>query len=49
MGDYPAALARYTRILGLAQDPATSGRLDDPQAARAVAVAHWSWVESARM
>ena len=32
MGDYAAALARYTRIMGLAEDPATSGRLDDPAA-----------------
>ena len=48
MGDHPAALARYTQILGLAEDPATGGRLDDPQAAQAVAAAHWSWVESAR-
>jgi tetratricopeptide (TPR) repeat protein len=47
-GDYQAALAGFTRILGLAEDPATSGRLDDPQAARAVASAHWNWVESAR-
>src|SRR6266567_2554958 len=36
MGDDPAALARYTQVLGLAHDPATSGRLDDPDAAYAV-------------
>jgi tetratricopeptide (TPR) repeat protein len=43
-GDHAAALARYTRILGLAGDRATSGRLDDPAAARA----HWNWVGCAR-
>ena len=48
MGDHPAALARYTRIMGLAEDPATSGRLDDPAAAQAVADTYWSWVNSAR-
>jgi tetratricopeptide (TPR) repeat protein len=48
MGDHTAALARYTRILGLAEDPATAGRLDHPSAARAVAEAHWGWVVSAR-
>jgi len=47
-GDTTAALARYTRILGLAEDPATSGRLDDPLAAQAVADAYWSWVGCAR-
>ena len=48
MGDNAAALARYTRIMGLAEDPATSGRLDDPNAAEAVADAYWGWVASAR-
>jgi tetratricopeptide (TPR) repeat protein len=48
MGDYPAALARFTRILGLAEDPSTRGRLDHPQAAKAVAAAHWNWVQCAR-
>jgi tetratricopeptide (TPR) repeat protein len=48
MGNHPAALARYTRILGLAEDRATSGRLDDPLAAEAVAAAHWNWVACAR-
>jgi tetratricopeptide (TPR) repeat protein len=48
MGNHPAALAQYTRILGLAEDPATRGRLDEPRAAEAVAVAHWNWVECAR-
>jgi tetratricopeptide (TPR) repeat protein len=48
LGDDAAALARCTEILGLAQDPATSRRLDDPAAAEAVARAHWNWVNSAR-
>ncbi len=48
MGDYAAALARYTRIMGLAEDPATSGRLDDSRAAKAAADAYPSWVEAAR-
>jgi len=48
MGDPAAALARYTRILGLAEDRGTSGRLDDGRAAEAVAVAHWNWVACAR-
>jgi tetratricopeptide (TPR) repeat protein len=48
MGDHGAALARYTRILGLAEDPASSGRLDHPHAAEAVARAYWNWVASAR-
>jgi tetratricopeptide (TPR) repeat protein len=47
LGDKAAALARYTRILGLAEDPATRGRLDDPAAAQEVARAHMNWVESA--
>ena len=48
LGDKATALARYTQILGLAEDPATRGRLDDPDAAWAVAHAHMHWVESAR-
>jgi len=48
MGDHTAALAGYTRILGLAEDPATTGRLDRPSAAEAVADAHWGWVACAR-
>jgi len=48
MGDPAAALARYTRILGLAEDRGTSGRLDDQRAAQAVALAHWNWVGCAR-
>jgi tetratricopeptide (TPR) repeat protein len=46
-GDYVAALARYTKIMALAEDPAISGRLDDPDAAEAVADAYWGWVEAA--
>src|SRR5258708_1771713 len=48
MGDHPAALAGFTRILGLAEDPASRGRLDDPRAVEAVATAHWNWTECAR-
>lgn len=47
LGDHSAALARCTRILGLAGDPATSGGLDAWRAAKSVADAHWSWVECA--
>ena len=47
LGNHPAALARYTRILGLSQDRVTSDRLDDPLVAQAVASAHWNWVECA--
>jgi tetratricopeptide (TPR) repeat protein len=46
-GDDTAALARYTRILGLTEDSATRSRLEDPGAAWAVAQAHMDWVESA--
>jgi tetratricopeptide (TPR) repeat protein len=48
LGDDAAAMARYTEILGLANDPATSARLDDPDAATAIGRAHWSWVACAR-
>jgi len=48
LGDLTGALARYTRVLGVSQDPGTSGRLDDLRAASAVAEAHWAWVECAR-
>jgi tetratricopeptide (TPR) repeat protein len=47
-GDHAGALGRYTEILGLAHDPATSGRLGDGAAVEAVARAHWGWVASAR-
>jgi tetratricopeptide (TPR) repeat protein len=48
-GNDPAALASYTRILGLAEDPSTRGRLDDRRAAEAIAAAHWEWVGCARL
>jgi tetratricopeptide (TPR) repeat protein len=48
-GDPAAALVRYTRIMGLAEDPATGSRLDDPTAAEAVADAYWRWAEAARL
>ena len=48
MGDYTAALARYTRILGLAEDPSARGRLDEPMAAWTVASAYWNWVDAAQ-
>jgi tetratricopeptide (TPR) repeat protein len=48
LGDRAAALARYTQILGLVEDPATRGRLEDPAVVRAVARAHVAWVEAAR-
>jgi len=48
LGDKAAALARYTQILGLAEDPATRGRLEHPDAAWEVTQAHMNWVDSAR-
>jgi tetratricopeptide (TPR) repeat protein len=48
LGDAAAALVRLTRILALAEDPAGSGRLDDPLAAQAVFRAYCGWVASAR-
>jgi tetratricopeptide (TPR) repeat protein len=48
LGDSPAALARYTQILGLAEDPATRGHLDDDAIAEVIAAAHWNWVHCAR-
>jgi tetratricopeptide (TPR) repeat protein len=45
-GDYAAALARFTRILGMAGDPTVASRLDD-LTARAVALAHTEWVTNA--
>lgn len=47
-GDSAAALVRYTRIMGLAENPATGSRLGDSLAAQAVASAYWSWAETAR-
>jgi hypothetical protein len=48
LGDDPAALARYTRILALTEDPAARGRLGGPDAAEAVFRAYAGWVECAR-
>jgi len=48
-GDHAAALVRFTRILALAEDRATAGRLNDNRAAWAVADAYASWVDSARV
>ena len=47
-GDFAGGLARYTRILALAEDPATSHCLNDDDAARTVASARWNWVACAR-
>jgi tetratricopeptide (TPR) repeat protein len=43
-GDSAAALARYTEVLGLANSPDNSRRLDDPSAASVVVTAHCGWV-----
>lgn len=48
LGDSVGSLARFTRVLGLAEDPATRGRVNQATAALAVAQAHWRWVEAAR-
>jgi len=48
VGDSAAALARYTRVMGLAEDPAARSRLDHPSAAEPVASAFWGWAQSAR-
>ena len=48
-GDHAAALVRFTRILSLAEDRSTAGKLDDNRAAWAVADAYASWVDSARV
>jgi tetratricopeptide (TPR) repeat protein len=47
-GEAAAALARLTRILALTEDPATRGRLEDPDLAWTIAQAHMNWVEAAR-
>jgi tetratricopeptide (TPR) repeat protein len=49
LGDSAGALARLTRVLGMAKDPATRGRMDQPTAILALASAHWRWVEYARL
>src|SRR5262245_5398854 len=48
LGDDAAALARYTRVLGLAEDPSNLDRLGQPAVVWAVAQAYMNWVESAR-
>lgn len=48
LGDNTSALIRFTRVLGLAEDPATRSRLTHPTTVLEVASAYWSWVESAR-
>lgn len=48
LGDSAAALAGYTRVLALADDPKTGHRLGGEPAARAVARAYLGWVECAR-
>src|SRR5262249_1977040 len=48
LGDDGAALTRYTEILGLAGDPASSARLDDQDTAESIGRAHWGWVACAR-
>ena len=48
LGDYRAALARYTRIMGLAEDPSTRDKLNGVRAAEVVAASYWSWVSCAR-
>jgi tetratricopeptide (TPR) repeat protein len=47
-GDATAALGRYTKIMALTEDPASSSRLDHPLAAQAIADAYCSWVAAAR-
>jgi tetratricopeptide (TPR) repeat protein len=48
LGADAAALARYTRVLALADDPATGAALGTPSAAWAVARAYTYWVSCAR-
>lgn len=47
-GDYVAALANYTRILALVEDPASGEHLRGEAAAMTVAGAHLYWTEAAR-
>jgi hypothetical protein len=46
-GEYGAALARYTRILAIAEDTGSRDRLDQPDALKAVARAYSNWVACA--
>jgi len=48
LGDNAAALVRYTRVLGLANDPGQADALSGPQTARAIARAYLNWVTCAR-
>jgi tetratricopeptide (TPR) repeat protein len=48
LGDHAAALARYSKVLALANDPALADRLAGEPAAWAVAQAHMTWVECGR-
>jgi tetratricopeptide (TPR) repeat protein len=48
LGDKAGALVRYTRVLGLAGDPASADRLGERQAAKAVFMAYLNWVVCAR-
>lgn len=48
LGEHAAALARYTRVLALAEDPTTRDRLDQPATTGAVARAYINWVECTR-
>src|SRR5262249_29055818 len=48
-GEDGAALARYTRILAIAEDTANRNRLDQPEALKAVARAYPNWVACARL
>jgi tetratricopeptide (TPR) repeat protein len=48
LGAAAGALPRFTRILALAEDPASGHRLDDPKATRVIARAYMQWVECAR-
>jgi tetratricopeptide (TPR) repeat protein len=47
MGDYASALVRYTRVLGVAEDPTAAHRLDDA-AIWSVATTYSEWVATAR-
>jgi tetratricopeptide (TPR) repeat protein len=48
LGDKATALARFTRILALAEDPATAPQLGGDAAAWVVASAYMFWVDCAR-
>src|SRR5215831_14293213 len=48
LGQDAAALVDYTRVLSLAEDPATARRLDPDQADRCIAQAYTGWPDAAR-